>query len=137
MASLGRSGKRGKTFDWHGRGQKSALVVGVGDGNASLESAPSMVRGNKAISGWTPEEEAAFARLMEVGRLERVPAIRLYRRCGGNLDRALRIAEAGRPTPGELTRRAAAGARLRASCANQRIRRAEHAGREFQRDHKI
>ena len=137
MARPGRPNKRDKTLDLCGRGQESAFVVGARGGNASPKSAPSVVRGNKPISAWTPEEEAAFARLMKVGPLERLPAIRLYRRCRGNLDRALRIAEAGRPTPGELARRAAAGARLRTPCADHRIRRAERGSREFQRDHRI
>lgn len=42
--------------------------------------------------GWTDAEEAAFAQIMAAGRLERLPAIRLYRRCRCALNRALQIA---------------------------------------------
>lgn len=41
--------------------------------------------------GWTGEEEAAFAAIMATGQLERLPAIRLYRRMRGNLNRALTL----------------------------------------------
>jgi hypothetical protein len=66
---------------------------------------------------WTPAEEDAFAQLMEVGRMKRMEAVRLYRRCNENLKRALRIAAASAPTVEEVTRRAAFGesARLRAA----------------------
>jgi hypothetical protein len=39
--------------------------------------------------GWTREEEAAFYELMMAGELERLPAIRMYWRFGGNVKRAL------------------------------------------------
>lgn len=41
---------------------------------------------------WTLEEEAAFAKIMGAGHLERLAAIRLYKRCGKDLEKALRIA---------------------------------------------
>lgn len=43
---------------------------------------------------WSEVEERDFARVMETGKLKRLPAIRLYRRCRGNLDKALAIAVA-------------------------------------------
>lgn len=42
--------------------------------------------------GWTDEEERAFARIMATGQMERMSAIRLYRRCRGNLAKALKYA---------------------------------------------
>jgi hypothetical protein len=44
------------------------------------------------LQGWTAaeESESAFAQIMQVGHLDRLPAIRLYRRSGG-LNRALVI----------------------------------------------
>jgi hypothetical protein len=41
---------------------------------------------------WTDEEEAAFAKLMATG-LERMEAIRMYRRFKGDLKRALKYAK--------------------------------------------
>jgi hypothetical protein len=66
---------------------------------------------------WTPAEERAFSQLIQVGRLKRMEAIRLYRRCKDNLKRALSIAAANAPTAEEVTRRASFGqsARLRAA----------------------
>jgi len=46
---------------------------------------------------WTDAEEKAFARLMELG-FERMPAIRLFRRCQSNLKKALAFAEREAPT---------------------------------------
>lgn len=70
---------------------------------------------------WTPKEEDAFSQLMQVGRLKRMEAVRLYRRCKDNLKRALSIAAANAPTTEEVTRRAAFGesARLRAAGRRQ------------------
>ena len=62
---------------------------------------------------WGEVEERDFAKVMEVGKLERMPAIRLYRRCRGNLDRALAIAAADAPTDAEVSRRAEFAARMR------------------------
>jgi hypothetical protein len=66
---------------------------------------------------WTPIDEDAFSQLMQVGRMKRMEAVRLYRRCRGNLNRAITIAAAGAPTADEIGRRAAFGenARLRAA----------------------
>jgi hypothetical protein len=66
---------------------------------------------------WTPAEEQAFSQLLHAGRMKRMEAIRLYRRCKDNLKRALSIAAATAPTAEEVTRRAALGesARLRAA----------------------
>jgi hypothetical protein len=43
--------------------------------------------------GWTDEEEHAFTEIMVTGGLERLPAIRLYRRFGCDLKRALKYAK--------------------------------------------
>jgi hypothetical protein len=56
---------------------------------------------------WTEQEEQTFADLMKAGRLERLPAIRLYRRCNDNLGRALAIATAEAPTGRQVARRMA------------------------------
>lgn len=66
---------------------------------------------------WTQAEEDAFSQLMQVGRMARMEAIRLYRRSKNNLKRALSIAAANAPTAEEVTRYAAFGenARLRAA----------------------
>ena len=45
------------------------------------------------MTGWTEVEEKAFKSIMEAGSLERMPAIRLYRRCLCDIDKALRIAK--------------------------------------------
>jgi hypothetical protein len=68
---------------------------------------------------WTQDEEAAFAQLMRVGHFDRMSAIRLYRRSGSDLGKALAIAKAEAPTEGELARRKAAGERLKARAAER------------------
>ena len=45
------------------------------------------------IQGWTAAEESAFQQIMAVSDLDRLPAIRLYRRCKDNLAKALQIAK--------------------------------------------
>jgi len=42
--------------------------------------------------GWTDAEETLFREIMRIGRMERIPAIHLYRRCRSNPDKALRCA---------------------------------------------
>jgi hypothetical protein len=42
--------------------------------------------------GWTDEEEQVFAEIMRAGRLERLPAIRLYKRCRSNASEAVTLA---------------------------------------------
>jgi hypothetical protein len=69
---------------------------------------------------WTPAEEDAFSRLMEIGRMKRMEAVRLYRRCKDNLKRALSIAAANAPTAEEVARRAAFGESARLRAANRR-----------------
>jgi hypothetical protein len=72
---------------------------------------------------WADAEERAFARLMQLG-LERMPAIRLFRRCQSNLEKALAIAEHEAPTK---ARHKAAGeaakekARLRREIATRAV----------------
>lgn len=46
----------------------------------------------KTGKGWTDDEEAAFAELMAAGRLERLPAIRLWKRFNRDLKKALKYA---------------------------------------------
>lgn len=46
--------------------------------------------------GWTNAEEKAFAQIMATGELDRLSAIRLYRRMQGNLAKALRYASESR-----------------------------------------
>jgi hypothetical protein len=83
---------------------------------AGLEVAPANLNGEK-MHTWTQAEEDAFSQLMQGGRMKRMGAIRLYRRCKDNLKRALSIAAADAPTAEDVTRRAAFGqsARLRAA----------------------
>jgi hypothetical protein len=54
---------------------------------------------------------------MQIGRMKRLEAIRLYRRCKNNLTRALAIATEDAPTAAVAARHAAFGesARLRAA----------------------
>jgi hypothetical protein len=82
---------------------------------AGLEVAPASLNGEK-MHTWTQAEEDAFSQLMQGGRMKRMGAIRLYRRCKDSLERALTIAAAHAPTAEEVTRRGAFGesARLRA-----------------------
>ena len=56
---------------------------------------------------WTEVDERAFAQLMRVAHLERMPAIRLYRRCSSHLEKALAIAMREAPTDNEIVRRKA------------------------------
>jgi hypothetical protein len=72
---------------------------------------------------WTPSEEDAFSQLMTAGRISRLEAIRLFRRCRGGLDRALEIAKSEVPSADEIARRTAFGenARLRASLRRQAV----------------
>jgi hypothetical protein len=58
-------------------------------------------------TGWTEVDEWAFAQLMHVAHLERMPAIRLYRRCRSNFDKALAVATAEAPADKEIARRRA------------------------------
>lgn len=46
----------------------------------------------KTGKGWSDAEEADFAQLMAAGNLERLPAIRLYRRMKCDLQKALKYA---------------------------------------------
>jgi hypothetical protein len=69
---------------------------------------------------WTPAEEGAFSQLMEIGRMKRMEAIRLFRRSKDNLKRALDIAAANAPTAEEVTRRAAFGESARLKAAERR-----------------
>jgi hypothetical protein len=72
---------------------------------------------------WNQSEEDAFLQLMTAGRITRLEAIRLFRRCRGGLDRALEIAKSEAPSAEEIARRAAFGesARLRASLRRQAV----------------
>jgi hypothetical protein len=63
--------------------------------------------------GWSDTEEHAFAAIMRVGLLERLPAIRLYRRSGNDFLKALKVAKQERPTDAELARRKAQSERIR------------------------
>lgn len=69
---------------------------------------------------WTSTEEQGFAQLIYVGRIERLVAIRLYRRCHDNLTRALAIATAEAPTDSEITRRKTLGDAVRLRAAERR-----------------
>jgi hypothetical protein len=70
------------------------------------------------IETWTPNEESAFGQLMQVGHLERMPAIRLYRRCRCDLKKALAIATMEASTKAA---RIAQGKRMSASNAAKRL----------------
>jgi hypothetical protein len=65
------------------------------------------------LQGWTVAEESAFAQIMQIGHLDRLPAIRLYRR-SGELNKALVIAAAEAPTDAELARHKAFGEKMKA-----------------------
>jgi hypothetical protein len=69
---------------------------------------------------WTTEEEQSFTRLMELGRLTRPEAIRLYRRCKDNFGKAMVIATAEAPSSEEIARRAAFGESARTRGARKR-----------------
>jgi hypothetical protein len=69
---------------------------------------------------WTTEEEQSFTRLMELGRLTRPEAIRLYRRCKDNFGKAMVIATAEAPSSEEIARRAAFGESARTRAARKR-----------------
>jgi hypothetical protein len=74
----------------------------------------------KKMQTWTAVEEDALTQLMQVGRMKRMEAIRLYRRCRNNLTRALMIATSDAPTVEEVSRRAAFGETVRLRAAERR-----------------
>lgn len=43
--------------------------------------------------GWTDAEEVTFAEIMRIGRIGRVAAIQLFRRCGSNHAKAVKFAQ--------------------------------------------
>ena len=86
---------------------------------AGLDVPPASLNGEK-MDTWTPAEEDAFSQLMQVGRMKRMEAVRLYRRCKDNLKRALSIATANAPTVEEVTRRGAFGKSVRLRAARRR-----------------
>ena len=45
------------------------------------------------MRGWTDQEEAAFAQIQQASRLNRIEAIKLFRRFKGDVPRALAIAK--------------------------------------------
>jgi hypothetical protein len=51
----------------------------------------------KTGKGWTDDEEAAFAQIEQVSRLNRIQAIQLWKRCGKDLAKALQIAKQNYP----------------------------------------
>jgi hypothetical protein len=57
------------------------------------------------LQGWAAAEESAFAQIMQIGHLDRLPAIRLYRR-SGELNEA--------PTDAEIARHKAFGEKMKA-----------------------
>jgi hypothetical protein len=65
------------------------------------------------MENWSAAEESAFAEIMRVGHLDRLPAIRLYRR-SGELNKALVIAAAEAPTDAEMARHKAFGEKMKA-----------------------
>ena len=42
--------------------------------------------------GWTDAEEATFAQIMRIGRMERIKAIQLFRRCNSDHAKAVKLA---------------------------------------------
>ncbi len=44
--------------------------------------------------GWTDTEEATFAEIMRIGRMERIKAIQLFRRCKSDPATAVKLAQA-------------------------------------------
>ena len=42
--------------------------------------------------GWTDAEEATFAEIMRIGRMERIKAIQLFRRCKSDHAKAVKLA---------------------------------------------
>lgn len=69
---------------------------------------------------WSPAEERDFSQLMTAGHLDRLPAIRLYRRCRADLKRALPIATGEAPTPEQIARWKSLGDAARERSANSR-----------------
>jgi hypothetical protein len=74
----------------------------------------------KTDKSWTDEEECAFAEIMAAGKLERLTAIRLYRRFKGDLQKALKSARRDAPTDQEVIRRTGVAARMRLRHAEKR-----------------
>jgi hypothetical protein len=58
------------------------------------------------MNAWSEDEEKAFQQIITAGHLERMQAIRLFRRCRCNLAKALAIAKTNAP---EIARNKAAG----------------------------
>jgi hypothetical protein len=47
----------------------------------------------KTGNGWTDAEERTFTEIMAASRLSRIQAIQLWKRCGQDTERALRLAK--------------------------------------------
>jgi hypothetical protein len=45
------------------------------------------------VKGWTVAEETTFADIMRIARMERMPAIHIYRRCGSDPVKAIQLAQ--------------------------------------------
>jgi len=88
------------------------IIDGFGAGPVNLNG--------EKMQTWTAVEEDALTQLMQVGRMKRMEAIRLYRRCRNNLTRALMIATSDAPTVEEVSRRAAFGETVRLRAAERR-----------------
>jgi len=58
----------------------------------------------KIDKGWTDAEESTFAEIMRIGRMARIPAIHLYKRCRCNSEKAVKYArEFYAPTKAQVT----------------------------------
>ena len=59
----------------------------------------------KTGKGWTDEEEAAFAAIQDAGQASRSRAIQLWKRCGKDAAKAVRIARWNAPTQAQARHR--------------------------------
>ena len=83
--------------------------------------------------GWTDAEEATFAQIMRVGRMDRIKAIQLFRRCKSDHAKAIKLARKQLRSDGQVAAyennkatRLAGLAKANASRAqDRRIQRAE------------
>jgi hypothetical protein len=72
-----------------------------------------MYRNAETGKGWTPDEESAFEQIARAGDIERLSAIRLWKRCRQDLTKALRLAqETYALTPAQRERNRTSAVRL-------------------------
>jgi hypothetical protein len=75
--------------------------------------------------GWTDAEEATFAQIMRVGRMDRIKAIQLFRRCKSEHAKAVKLARKQLRSDGQVAAYENTKATRLAGLARANARRAQ------------